>query len=79
VEFGTHLTKSAALADAMVDVPIDADLSTDAISAGTKAYAPCISCHDPHGTNTVKPAGKPSNYMMRFEWTGNTLCSKCHI
>ena len=28
VEFGTHLTKSAALADAIVDIPIDEDLST---------------------------------------------------
>ena len=79
VEFGTHLTKPTGSADTIVGMPIDADLNTDAIGGG--AYAPCISCHDPHGTGTAKPVGKPSNYMMRFEWpaTANTLCSKCHI
>ena len=79
VQFGTHLTQSAVNADTILGVPIDVDLNTDAAAAGAGAYAPCVSCHDPHGTNTVKPPGKPSNYMMRFEWTGNTLCSKCHI
>jgi len=79
MEFGTHLTQPSATADTGVSVPIDVDLNTDA--AGGKAYAPCIGCHDPHGTGVAKQSGEPSNYMMRFQWppTANTLCSKCHI
>ena len=77
VQFGTHLTKAAGAADAIPDIPIDIDLNTGAGGF----YAPCVSCHDPHGTGTTVPVGKPSNYMMRFNWppTANTLCSKCHI
>ena len=64
-------------ADGLVDIPIDIDLNT---GAGGN-YAPCISCHDPHGTGTVKPVSKTSNRMLRFTWppTDNILCSKCHI
>jgi hypothetical protein len=79
VEFGTHSTQPSSSADTGVAVPIDVDLNTDA--AGGAAYAPCISCHDPHGTGTIKPLGYDSNLMMRFEWPNraNTLCSVCHI
>jgi hypothetical protein len=87
VEFGTHLSgppwpppsPQFGSADSVVPTPIDADLSTDA--AGGKEYAPCVSCHGPHGTGTGKAANNRSNFMLRtsFPPSSNLLCSMCHI
>jgi len=80
VEFGTHLTPPVAYPnpDLIPDIPIDTDVST--VASGPKHYAPCISCHDPHGTGVQKPPSASSNSMLRFTIppTNNILCSKCH-
>ena len=77
VQFGTHLTRSPGSADGIVDIPLDIDLNTDA----SGYFAPCVSCHDPHGTGVAKHSSNRSNFMMRFGFppTSNVLCSKCHI
>ena len=58
--------------------PVDSDLSTNA-SPGGRDFAPCISCHNPHGTAVFDP-GKPTNRMLRDIWTteGSALCKECH-
>ena len=57
--------------------PIDADLNT-AANAADVDYAPCVSCHDPHGTTVVEPT-KTSNRMVRDNWiSAPTLCNACH-
>ena len=81
VKFGTHLTPPLApnnIPDDFVDIPIDVDLNTAASPIGN--YAPCVSCHDPHGTNTTVPAGYNSNLMMRYKFPPDLseLCAKCH-
>ena len=62
VQFGTHLTRSNGDAlpipplDGMTRTifswpgpyPVDQDISTNA--SGSTYFAPCITCHDPHGT-----------------------------
>ena len=63
VEFGTHMTYTNG--DTR-PYPIDLDLNTGA--TGTADYAPCISCHDPHGTTVVEPT-RTSNRMVRDVWT----------
>jgi predicted CxxxxCH...CXXCH cytochrome family protein len=74
VEFGTHMTTSDG--DSII-YPVDADLNTGANAADVD-YAPCISCHDPHGTGVVEPT-KSSNRMVRDSWiTAPTLCNVCH-
>jgi hypothetical protein len=75
VEFGTHLTYAGG--DAR-NIPIDVDLNTNA--AGGADYAPCVACHDPHGT-TVNEPSKTSNRMVRDQWLtpSAVLCAYCHI
>jgi predicted CxxxxCH...CXXCH cytochrome family protein len=64
--------------------PIDCDLNTDANCADTD-YAPCISCHDPHGTSIVDPVHPSKNFMLRRQWLTFDvmnphlyLCKGCH-
>ena len=73
VQMGTHLSYSDGDRsgtpgnDALnAPYPIDCDLNTGANCADTD-YAPCVSCHDPHGTSIVEPAS-PNNIMMRRKW-----------
>ena len=56
VELGTHLTGTVPSISMM-----DADLTTNA--SGLPNYAPCVSCHNPHGsTNTdTKGSGGGAN------------------
>ncbi|HEY6000738.1 MAG TPA: Ig-like domain-containing protein [bacterium] len=61
--------------------PIDVHLSTNAPSWPADGvtnwdYAPCISCHNPHGTNTFD-GSYPDNVMLRDE-RSETLCRQCH-
>jgi len=75
VELGTHFTQADG--DAL-PYPVDADLNTGANIADVD-YAPCVSCHDPHGTTVVEPT-RTSNRMVRDKWTNPpTLCSTCHL
>jgi len=62
--------------------PIDCDLNTSANCADTD-FAPCVSCHDPHGTAIVEPGNPANNFMLRRTgWSiGNPepeLCRGCH-
>ena len=61
--------------------PIDCDLNTGANCADTD-YAPCVSCHDPHGTGLVEPGSPETNFMMRRKWitfdSDPYLCMGCH-
>jgi len=79
-QFGRHLTPPAAYPnpDNIPDIPIDVDLNTNASPTGN--YAPCVSCHDPHGTGTPVPPDYSSNRMLRFRFPPDNavLCSKCH-
>jgi predicted CXXCH cytochrome family protein len=55
--------------------PIDSALSTNASTAAPD-FAPCISCHNPHGTSTVT-GGFPTNGMLR-DVRDTQLCRACH-
>ena len=82
--FGSHLTPpQGAQPDTIPGILIDLDLNTGAAGGGN--YAPCVSCHDPHGTGTAAPRTYPSNRMVRYEFPvandpsmSSELCSKCH-
>ncbi len=57
--------------------PIDTALTTNASSAADD-FAPCISCHNPHGTSVVEPS-RTTNRMMRDQfYEQSTLCLTCH-
>ncbi|MHB8837038.1 MAG: hypothetical protein ACYC9Y_15220 [Candidatus Methylomirabilia bacterium] len=75
-QFGTHMTKPDG---ETIVYPIDSALTT---SAGTAPgdYAPCISCHNPHGTPVAK-TWTTTNRMVRAPFNGPnpTLCDACHI
>lgn len=76
VRFGAHLT----MADGeSIRYPIDSALTTHA-STDSPDYAPCISCHNPHGTPVVQSQA-PTNRMLRdpLDGEGTTLCSTCHL
>jgi len=74
VELGTHLTLPS------VAYVMDRDLTSSA--GGPPNYAPCVSCHDPHGSLTVDTRGAGStarNHMLVDNWlAGSELCSTCH-
>jgi hypothetical protein len=81
VRFGTHLTVS----DGSLitpHLPIDIDLSTLA-PPGPPHYAPCVACHNPHGTINTEtktlPASATSNLMLRFPlFKKADFCNVCH-
>lgn len=76
VEFGTHYTY-ATPAGSILDV----DLTTDA--AGLPNFAPCVSCHNPHGsanTDVVSAGPAARNKMLVKDWyRATTLCKDCHL
>ncbi len=84
VKFGTHITRSDGEA---AGIPIDSDLTTRA-STAEPDYAPCIACHNPHGTGNTNHKGAvatQSNKMIRREmgggdwWRNSTpFCTVCH-
>jgi hypothetical protein len=64
--------------------PVDCDLTTDAPLAPPR-YAPCVSCHNPHGTATTNTqpswdGSHESNFMLRGNWMTETteFCGTCH-
>jgi hypothetical protein len=60
-----------------VSYPIDSALTTNA-SAAPEDFAPCISCHNPHGTSVVEPT-LTMNRMVRANYRNpSTLCLVCH-
>jgi predicted CxxxxCH...CXXCH cytochrome family protein len=85
VQFGHH--GSILDADTLpgtLPYPVDSDLTTRA-STSDPDFAPCVSCHNPHGTGVtdVKGGGTgpaKKNRMLRDTWwsSPNTLCNNCH-
>ncbi|MBI5486328.1 MAG: hypothetical protein HY905_03240, partial [Deltaproteobacteria bacterium] len=53
------------------------DLTT--LANGGADYAPCVACHDPHGTGTVEVT-RTTNRMVRDPWIDPPapLCLGCH-
>jgi hypothetical protein len=93
VLFGTHLTvadgynslnvKLPAAGGNYMNYPIDLDLTTNAALLGPY-YAPCVACHDPHGSTSTDTKGSKansSNRMLRDQFQTKTadLCVTCHI
>lgn len=64
------------------DMPLDNDL-TSAARSGVPVFAPCITCHDPHGTGTIDNGQTDTpvtNHMLRRRWKNKfQLCVFCHI
>jgi hypothetical protein len=59
---------------------MDTDLTT---TDGGANYAPCVSCHNPHGTRTNDTGGETGssadNRMIVDTWsTSSSLCRTCH-
>ncbi len=61
-----------------ISYPIDSALTTNASTAADD-FAPCISCHNPHGTAVVESTTN-TNRMVRDKWVEapNPLCKVCH-
>jgi len=83
VQFGLPLLGSTTVADGeSLAWPIDSDISTNATTANPD-YAPCITCHDPHGTDTTDHYGAPSsnsNFMLRGNFLSDPgYCKVCHL
>jgi hypothetical protein len=64
---------------------VDNDLfSRSGMSDGSTVYGVCVSCHDPHGTNTTDTKGsgaQATNAMVRGNWKTDAtgFCSRaCH-
>jgi hypothetical protein len=88
VLLGTHLTRTTPTSFNTVPAwpitpLIDSDITTSA--AGLPNYAPCISCHNPHGTmatDTVRSASPTdgTNRMIIDNWRISfSLCKDCHV
>lgn len=75
IQLGLRLTRSTPLTYFM-----DADLTTSA--AGLPNFAPCVSCHNPHGsmnTDSKGSGGTATNWMLIDDWQrASTLCANCH-
>jgi len=81
VRFGTHTTRSNGSL-LTPHLPIDIDMSTLA-PAGAPHYAPCVACHNPHGSVNTDTKGQPasaaSNFMLRYPaFSSKSLCNICH-
>jgi hypothetical protein len=77
-EFGTHASFSAPSNTPPPNIFYDKNIKNLALV--TPNYAPCISCHDPHGTNISSPRADLNNKMVIYRWASPaTLCSKCHL
>jgi hypothetical protein len=80
VQFGQGMTWSDGESR---PIPVDSDITGRATPTGPD-FAPCISCHDPHGSASAKvetvEGTKRSNRMLRADYTlsSSPLCSKCH-
>jgi hypothetical protein len=81
VQFGTDMTWSDGES---LSIPVDSDITRRATPAAPD-FAPCISCHDPHGSASAKVSDpdrgiRPSNRMLRADYTiqSSRLCSLCH-
>jgi hypothetical protein len=85
VRFGLHGSISDAdTLPGTIPYPVDSDLTTRASTADPD-FAPCVSCHDPHGTGVSDVRGggtgpAKKNAMLRDTWwsSPNTLCKNCH-
>lgn len=78
VQMGTHASYERPL-DGALAYPMDGDLSVFAGSAIAPFFAPCVSCHDPHGSAATSLTGK-SNRMARENYKEPPkMCSRCHI
>lgn len=75
-QFGTFMTK---IDGETILYPIDSALTTNASTAAGD-FAPCISCHNPHGTPTAR-VWTTTNRMVRAPFSGPSpsLCDACHI
>jgi hypothetical protein len=89
VLLGTHLTRTTPVSNNLVPAwpvaPfIDSDVSTTV--AGAPNHAPCVSCHNPHGTMVTDTKAKGTvqeasgtNRMLIDDWRQpSTLCVDCH-
>jgi hypothetical protein len=85
VRFGVLGTRADADGTrAALPYPVDSDLTTRASTADPD-FAPCVACHDPHGTGVLDAKGgvtgpRSRNVMLRDVWWSypNTLCRNCH-
>jgi hypothetical protein len=57
--------------------PIDSALTTYASTAGDD-FAPCISCHNPHGTSILDAARNTNRMLRDVTYYTSALCQKCH-
>lgn len=63
----------------LIPLPIDDCLTTLALPEEPD-FAPCIACHDPHGTATISPRADGNNKMARHRWSSTAvLCEQCHF
>ncbi len=78
VQLGLSLTQADG---AQIAYPVDSDVSTHTNPA-QPVFAPCISCHNPHGTtisDTDDLNPNASNRMLRDNWeSAKDLCLGCH-
>ena len=75
VQMGQHLSFD----EIQGDLPGDEDIArTRRDFTGQPQFAPCISCHDPHGSDTESTT-KGSNRMVRENFKKPVrLCGHCH-
>lgn len=81
VELGTHLTRTTPTFSMT-----DADVTTNV--SGLPNYAPCVSCHNPHGSTNTDTRGSGvgaknhmiiNTYPTNFDWfRGAAFCNNCH-
>jgi len=60
------------------DYPMDDDLAATGFG-GPPYFAPCISCHDPHGTGVEIKSGTSNNMVRDSYKKPALLCNRCHL
>jgi cytochrome c2 len=79
MQFGDHASFLAPMHTAPPDMFYDVNLAWLGAYNGYPNFMPCITCHNPHGTNTVGSSVDGSNKMMIVNWNpSSALCAKCH-
>ncbi len=77
VQFGHNLSDAEAGA-VPAGFPLDHHL-TSATSPTRPIFAPCVACHNPHGTD-MPDTSKASNHMVRLRYSSTSeLCGICHL
>lgn len=79
VRLGDHHSYDAPLNNPPPYMYYDRNITWLGTKDGVPNFAPCVTCHNPHGTNVISPRNDGNNKMVIYRWENKpVLCNRCH-